>query len=204
VSDLLRKAEQVLEIALRGDQDVAIVMEASGAIRMLDPTGWSLVALAAESGAATVFKVERRAGALRVEGWDGTERCLIQRSLGGSPLHQAQPVHQAQPLHQAQQLHQPQQRSTMRGSGEERFEQAVLGDRSICFPLAKFEAHDLAVLRYPDPVDQSVLDGIVRVFEGNPHQPVAKCEHYTLERPAIAVHDGNHLHPSCAQSEYFG
>ena len=41
--------------------------------------GWSLAALSTEFGAAAVYKVERRGGTVRVEGWDGGQRCLIQR-----------------------------------------------------------------------------------------------------------------------------
>ena len=162
-SSLLQQAEEILEIALRGDQDVAIVLEAGGAIRMLDPTGWSLPALAAESGAEAVFKVERRAGALRVEGWDGTERCLIQRPLGG-----------------AARLHHPLQRCGVNWSGEERFQQPVFGDSRGRLAIGEREAHDLAILRYPDLVDQPVLHGVVGVFQGDSYHPVAKREYYTL------------------------
>jgi len=48
---------------------------------MLEPAGWSLPALSAEYGAAAVYKVERRGVAVRVEGWDGGQRCLLQRDV---------------------------------------------------------------------------------------------------------------------------
>ena len=51
-------------------------------MRMLDPYGWSLPALCAEFGAAAVYTVERRGRTVRVEGWGGGERCLLQRNLG--------------------------------------------------------------------------------------------------------------------------
>jgi hypothetical protein len=66
---------------LRGDADVAILVDRQGGLRMVDPTGWSLPSLRVEFGAGSVYKVERYAGVLRVEGWDGNQRCLIQRPL---------------------------------------------------------------------------------------------------------------------------
>ncbi len=61
---------------------------------MLEPAGWSLSALAAEFGAEAVYKVEHRGSSVRVEGWNGSERCLLQgqpsreraRSLLGAPF----------------------------------------------------------------------------------------------------------------------
>ena len=85
MSAFLRQAEEILEIAVSGncDQNAAIVIDRQGGMRMLDGCGWTLPALSAEFGAASVFKVERRDGAVRVEGLAGTERCLLQRT---SPL----------------------------------------------------------------------------------------------------------------------
>src|ERR1035437_5391952 len=82
VGAFLQRAEDILEIASTGDNgspDVVIVIDRQGGMRMLDPLGWSLAALSAEYGAAAVYRVERRGSAVRVEGWDGSERCLIQR-----------------------------------------------------------------------------------------------------------------------------
>jgi hypothetical protein len=187
VSSLLRQAEAVLEIAVRGEQDVAIVIENGGGIRMIDPTGWSLSGLAAESGAEAVFKVERRAGALRVEGWDSTERCLIQRPIAGLSS-----------------LHHSLRRGRDRGSGKERLEQPVSRELGGHLRIEKLEANHLAVLRYPDIIDQPALRGVVRVFDSNPYQSVAECEHYTLESSAVAVYDGYHVHPSCGHCGCFG
>lgn len=85
----LQQAEDILDVAASGDanlQDVVIVMDRQCGMRMLDPTGWSLPALAAEYGATAVYKVERRGAAVRVEGWNGTERCLVQRTLSSGRL----------------------------------------------------------------------------------------------------------------------
>ena len=87
----LQQAEDILDIAASGDaglQDVVIVMDRQGGMRMLDPAGWSLPALSAEFGATAVYKVEKRGETVRVEGWNGVQRCLIQRNLAPSKLFQ--------------------------------------------------------------------------------------------------------------------
>ena len=81
----MRQAEDILDVAVEGDRDasdLAILIDRQGGMRMLDPQGWSLPALCAEFGAAAVYTVERRGRTVRVEGWGGEERCLIQRNLG--------------------------------------------------------------------------------------------------------------------------
>lgn len=84
----MRQAEEILEIALAGSEshNQAIVIDRQGGMRMMDASGWTLLALSAEFGAASVFRVERRAGAVRVEGLAGSERCLLQRSDPASAL----------------------------------------------------------------------------------------------------------------------
>src|SRR5215471_13228492 len=84
VTAFLRRAEEILEIAVAGDidaGDLAILIDRQGGMRMLDPKGWSLPALCAEYGAAAAYVVERRARTVRVEGWGGGESSLIQREL---------------------------------------------------------------------------------------------------------------------------
>lgn len=83
VRAFLQQADDILDIAVHGDgslQDVAILIDRQGGMRMLDPSGWSLPALGAEYGAMAVYKVERRGASVRVEGWDGSQRCLVQRN----------------------------------------------------------------------------------------------------------------------------
>lgn len=88
MSAFLQQAEDILGVAVvandPGAQDVAILMDRQGGMRMLDPAGWSLPAMSAEFGATAVYKVERRGGTVRVEGWGGGQRCLIQRN---APAH---------------------------------------------------------------------------------------------------------------------
>ena len=86
----MQRAEDILDIAVVKDchaQDLVILIDRQGGMRMLNPEGWSLAALSTEFGAAAVYKVERRGGTVRVEGWDGTQRCLIQRKT--APLRTA-------------------------------------------------------------------------------------------------------------------
>lgn len=89
MSQFLRKAEEILDVATAGGSaltDTAILIDRQGGFRMMDPTGWSLTGLAAEYGAAAVYKIERRGEAVRVEGWNGSDRCLLQRgSFWGRP-----------------------------------------------------------------------------------------------------------------------
>ena len=85
----LEQAEDILDIAASGDaslQDVAIVLDRQSGMRMLDPAGWSLPALSAEFGATAVYKVQRRGATVRVEGWNGVERCLLQRNSSLQPV----------------------------------------------------------------------------------------------------------------------
>ena len=89
MSAFLQQAEDILDVAVAGQgpgaSDIAILIDRLGGMRMLDPAGWSLPALGAEFGATAVYKVERRLGTVRVEGWGGGQRCLIQRNLPPPP-----------------------------------------------------------------------------------------------------------------------
>jgi hypothetical protein len=89
VGAFLQKAEEILAVAAAGTDragDLVIVVDRQGGIQMLDPTGWSLPALKAHYGAASLFKVERRGQTVRVEGWESGQRCLLQRDLGSRRL----------------------------------------------------------------------------------------------------------------------
>jgi len=91
VTPFLRRAEEILDVASEAgndaDQETAILIDRQGGIRMLDPTGWSLTGLMAEFGAAVVYRVKRARGAVRVEGWDGFQRCEIQRPAANALPH---------------------------------------------------------------------------------------------------------------------
>jgi hypothetical protein len=81
VSIFLRQAEEILETAELGSQEVAIAIDRRGGVHMLDPTGWSLPAMRAEFGADAVFKVERRGSTIRVDGWDGFRSCRLEKCV---------------------------------------------------------------------------------------------------------------------------
>ena len=86
MSAFFRRAEEILQIATNdggASGDTLVVLDRQGGFRMLDPAGWSLPALAAEFGAEAVYRVERRGSSVRVEGWNGSERCLLQSQPSG-------------------------------------------------------------------------------------------------------------------------
>lgn len=81
MSPLLLHAEEILETALSGSAEVAIIVGRQGTLRMIEPAGWSLPAMRTEFGAAAVYKVERRGNTVRVEGWDGEKSCRLEKGL---------------------------------------------------------------------------------------------------------------------------
>jgi len=86
VNAFLRRAQEILDIAVTGNGDagdLAILIDRQGAMRILDPQGWSLAAMCAEFGASAAYRVERRGRSVRVEGWNGADRCLLQREAPG-------------------------------------------------------------------------------------------------------------------------
>jgi hypothetical protein len=88
VDAFLRDAQEILDTALAGDaaaMEWAVVLDRQGGIRLLDPAGWNLSALAAEFGARSVFRVRRHAGGVRVEGWSGVRSCVLEQET--SPWH---------------------------------------------------------------------------------------------------------------------
>ena len=85
MSAFLRMAEQILDVASGSAPDHVergehfIVFDHNGGMRMVESRGWSLGGLREECGAREIFRVERFAGTVKVEGWSRTERCVIQR-----------------------------------------------------------------------------------------------------------------------------
>ena len=59
-------------------RDLAILVDRGGTIRMLDAEGWHTQALQADSGAATVYRISRDRGRVRVEGRSGTQSCVLE------------------------------------------------------------------------------------------------------------------------------
>jgi hypothetical protein len=97
VSRFWQDAENLLETAVQSSgerTDMAILVSPSGGIRIQPAEGWSTAALAAESGAQTLYRVSRNASGVRIEGRSGADRCLLEkelpaltarRLLGGAP-----------------------------------------------------------------------------------------------------------------------
>lgn len=82
MESFLRDAERILETAAvsaeRNGPEYAICVARTGSIRILsDTTGWSLPALAAELGAAALYRVGRQGAVVRVEGWSYGRKCLL-------------------------------------------------------------------------------------------------------------------------------
>ncbi len=78
----LQRAEEVLEVALMAEDGAAeslILFDNAGGMRMLDAAGWSLNGLIGEFGAREIYRIERRNGTVRVEGWSPNQQCLLQR-----------------------------------------------------------------------------------------------------------------------------
>ena len=85
----LQRAEEVLEVALTAEEGTAeslILFDNAGGMRMLDPAGWSLDGLIREFGAREIYRIERRNGAVRVEGWSANQQCLLQRKTARQRL----------------------------------------------------------------------------------------------------------------------
>ncbi len=82
-----RRALDILEIAASpgaGRDEQWIVCDAGNRVMQLltGRHGWSLPALAAETGGSAVFRIDRRSGRAVVEGWWRGGSCSLSRELG--------------------------------------------------------------------------------------------------------------------------
>lgn len=59
-------------------EEMAILVDVNGAIRMVDAAGWEIDSLRANFGASTAYKVVAREGLTRLEGRSFTQRCLLE------------------------------------------------------------------------------------------------------------------------------
>ncbi len=100
MTTLFRQASDILETAIQavGEPDMAIVIDRRGGIRMLDATGWSLPGLSAEFGGLAVFRIRRHAGTASVEGWNGSEKCVLRRKQADGTAPYAPPTAHAMML----------------------------------------------------------------------------------------------------------
>ena len=58
--------------------EMTILIDAQGHIRMVADSDWSLDSLAHHHGAQSAYRVSERTGSIRVEGREGTRRCLLE------------------------------------------------------------------------------------------------------------------------------
>jgi hypothetical protein len=65
---------------------MTILIGVEGGIRLCADSDWPLDSLAAEHGARTAYRVSHRNGSVRVEGREGSRRCLLESK---TPAHTA-------------------------------------------------------------------------------------------------------------------
>lgn len=86
----LQDAANILETASAaheaGPSDIAILIDQSNHLRIVDACGRGLSALRSEYQAATVYAVKRTANAVVVEAQQGTEQCIFKKTMGRNPL----------------------------------------------------------------------------------------------------------------------
>ena len=101
VSGFLADVGQIFEVAAAATGageavcDMAILVQPDGSLRMMDASGWQLPALAAHTGAQTVYRVTRNSGRVRVEGRSGFRSCLLESE---TPAHKAAALLASRPV----------------------------------------------------------------------------------------------------------
>jgi hypothetical protein len=80
VDTFLENASRILETASAGEAEVAILVDSDGALRVVCGSDWPLHSLAAHHGARQSYQVSRRGSTVRVEGREGSRRCVIESS----------------------------------------------------------------------------------------------------------------------------
>ena len=86
MSEFLRNAERILDAAGNMDRtgssrhSVTILIDWSGAIRVVTDSDWTLQSLQIERGARLAYRVTENQGRVRVEGRSGSESCVLESS----------------------------------------------------------------------------------------------------------------------------
>jgi len=62
--------------------EVAILLDSSRAIRIVDATGWQLDALRLDTGASAVYRIAKRASGVSLEGRSGPRSCTLRSDRG--------------------------------------------------------------------------------------------------------------------------
>jgi hypothetical protein len=66
--------------------EMTVLIGGDGAIRLCADSDWPLDSLARERGARTAYRITRLEGSVRVEGLEGSRRCLLEER---TPAHTA-------------------------------------------------------------------------------------------------------------------
>jgi len=82
-------AQRVFDTATQGEGPaaLAILVDDSGALRIVDSAGWRPEALQSEYGARTIFQVTRGQRGVRVAGRSGSHSCTLESSVPGTLDH---------------------------------------------------------------------------------------------------------------------
>ena len=83
LADHAREIMDAAESASRQGQvcsEMTILIGPQGSIRMVADSDWPLDSLVWHHGAQSAYRVSERTGSIRVEGRDGTRRCLLESS----------------------------------------------------------------------------------------------------------------------------
>jgi len=81
---LAERAREILDAAENASRqgqacsEMTSLIGPEGHIRMVADSDWSLDSLARHHGAQSAYRVSERTGSIRVEGRDGTRRCLLE------------------------------------------------------------------------------------------------------------------------------
>ena len=84
MSKFLADAEEILRVATvrAGGEcmpdELAILIDGKGTIRMLDAAGWRIDSLQASYGVDTVYRVAVKSGQARLEGRSGFQSCVLE------------------------------------------------------------------------------------------------------------------------------
>jgi hypothetical protein len=87
VDRIWEDAASILEAASAAgsseSSDIAILIDRQNGVRIVNADGRQLDALYREYQAASAYSVKRTSGSVVVEGQDGQNRCVLQKSIGG-------------------------------------------------------------------------------------------------------------------------
>jgi hypothetical protein len=86
-------AQRIFDTAEAGEgaAALAVLVDDSGALRIVDSAGWRPEALQSEYGARTVFQITRGHSGVRVDARSGARSCTLQTSVLRSLHHVGQP-----------------------------------------------------------------------------------------------------------------